>query len=174
MSEFYEKNNLVFTGTVVLDGYRYVRISSCQYDKLEIRDCINVCIVGSMINELKIDGCVNVVFSGNRAYDFVVDRQDYHIYGNIIGPDDFVPYQNTITEGELDKEIHIRKNGPHGYHIYGQGNKFAGKNLKTCAWCSMRLYPQYTYIIDELKKAGLLWKEYPYLCCKCYREDMIK
>lgn len=44
---------------------------------------------------------------------------------------------------------------------------------KVCAGCGGVLFNVYIYIIDCLKEAGLLDKDYELLCCECYEKRKI-
>lgn len=37
-----------------------------------------------------------------------------------------------------------------------------------CSYCGITINYAYVYIIHQLKKKGLLSKDYGYLCCTCY------
>ena len=49
------------------------------------------------------------------------------------------------------------------------GRYWAKGNTSTCKWCGITsLSSRYIYIIEKLKKAGLLSQDYKILCCRCY------
>jgi len=39
---------------------------------------------------------------------------------------------------------------------------------RTCELCKGLVYSNYSFIIEKLREAGLLPKDYKRLCCKCY------
>ena len=67
----------------------------------------------------------------------------------------------------------ISKLGNHGiyfdydidnYEYFSKHTRFTSR----CYKCGSILNPIYTYIIEKFKKAGLLDKKYPLLCCICF------
>ena len=42
------------------------------------------------------------------------------------------------------------------------------KVYRTCELCKGLVYSHYSFIIEKLREAGLLPKDYKRLCCKCY------
>lgn len=69
------------------------------------------------------------------------------------------------------KKIFIM-NTDSGWHVFGADSKMDIKCFVSCTYCRRVLYPQYVYIIDKLKEAGLLSEDYPYLCCNCYKRGI--
>lgn len=83
--------------------------------------------------------------------------------------------QNVETSGVIvSKEIKkiFIMNTNSGWHVFGAQDKMNIKHYISCTYCSQLLYPQYVYVINKLKEAGLLPENYPYLCCNCYKNRL--
>jgi len=79
----------------------------------------------------------------------------------------------------IDKKITIHGGAISGaWHFYG--TRFFVNKLEVyvgicCDGCNKyKLDSGYVYIIKQLKQSGLLDKNYPCLCCKCFIEDRLK
>jgi len=73
--------------------------------------------------------------------------------------------------------IEITKTGNlSGYEIFTFTYIFEmfgeGMSNTPCYKCGeYKLYKEYIFIIDQLKKSGMLPKDYPCYCCKCWNEE---
>lgn len=187
----YRRINEEIQGGLAVIGHNNVNISHCHIDNLIVRDCSNVAIIGCIIDNLSVENCTNCTISGNITRTLNISGGgSITIFGDT--ENSLVFAENVETENiqtidrynglDLDHIIErYEENNPdeidiHGglhtgsWHFYGNPQKYKENRGVYCSNCNTLVYSTYVYIIKKLKKAGLLSKSYPYLCCTCYKK----
>lgn len=166
----YSKDNETIVGGLTVVGYQNVRINFCHIDNLIIRNCENVLVSNCLIDNFTIVNCFNYTIS-----ESVIESIDTDGVGGSIILTGNRGIENNYPELPGDKinknEIEIKGGLLTGsWHFYNGKPTYKQYRGNRCSNCDTMLYTRYIYVIEKLKEADLLDKNYPYLCCNCFKK----